>query len=64
MKKNTFCPFISGDCRKDCVFNCGHNIGLNNGYMTECELMAFISLQDSSDIDLIAFKIKELINQK
>jgi hypothetical protein len=63
MVKNTFCPFINGECRHDCVFNCGHNIGLNNGTMVECELMAFISLQDSEDIERIASEITKLIQK-
>lgn len=64
MQKNTFCPFISGTCRSDCVFNCGHNIGLNNGTMTACELMAFITLQDNDDIDKISSEISKLIKKK
>lgn len=64
MHKNTFCPFISGSCRSDCVFNCGHDIGLNNGYITECELMAFITLQDSDDISKISSEISKLIQKK
>lgn len=64
MIKNSFCPFISDSCRSDCVFNCGHCIGLNNGTVTECELMAFISLQDSEDIERIAGEINKLIQEK
>ena len=64
MVKNTFCPFVSGSCRSDCVFNCGHDIGLNNGTLTQCELMAFISLQDSEDIERIAKEIAKLIQKK
>ncbi len=64
MIKNSFCPFISDSCRSDCVFNPGHSIALNNGTVTDCELMAFISLQDNEDIEHIAGEIKKLIQKK
>ncbi len=64
MLKNNFCPFISNLCRRDCVFNCGHNITLNNGYSTECELMAFISLQDAEEIQTVTKEIAKLIRKK
>lgn len=64
MTENNFCPFISSACRSDCVFNCGHYIALNNGSKTKCELMAFVSLQDSEDVGHIAKEISKLIRSK
>lgn len=33
----TFCPFINGECRSDCVFHLDHKVGEENGE-TACQL--------------------------
>ncbi len=50
MNKLTFCPFINGVCRSDCVFHVPHNIALNNGNSAQCELAAFICCSDEDSI--------------
>lgn len=34
---NTFCPFINGECRSDCVFRLEHKTATENG-LTVCQL--------------------------
>ncbi|MBP1562074.1 MAG: hypothetical protein J6C96_12645 [Oscillospiraceae bacterium] len=34
---NTFCPFINGECRSDCVFRLVRKVGEENG-LTICQL--------------------------
>ena len=34
----TFCPFINGECRSDCVFRLEHTVGEENG-KTVCQLV-------------------------
>lgn len=62
MEKKAFCPFINGDCKNDCVFNCGHFISLN-GYSTPCELSAFVQCVSDDDLSALVNQLKEL-NQK
>ena len=55
MNKLTFCPFINGVCRSDCVFHVPHNIALNNGNSAQCELAAFICCSDDDSMQLKLF---------
>ena len=60
MNKLTFCPFINGVCRSDCVFHVPHNIALNNGNSAQCELAAFICCSDEDSIQSTFETIKAL----
>ena len=31
MNNNTFCPFVNGECRSDCMFNIGHLVAVERG---------------------------------
>ena len=31
MNNNTFCPFVNGECRSDCMFNIGHLVAVDRG---------------------------------
>lgn len=31
MNNNTFCPFVNGECRSDCMFNIGHLVATDRG---------------------------------
>lgn len=60
MNKLTFCPFINGECRSDCVFRTPHNISLNNGNSAQCELAAFVCCSDEESIQTVFSALKEL----
>lgn len=56
---NTFCPFINGECREDCVFHLNHKVAGENG-VTVCQLVT------SSDVSkcLCDILIKEKQDKK
>jgi hypothetical protein len=63
MDNVTFCPFINGECRPDCVFRSVHNIALNNGKTAKCELAALICCSDETTIHAVLASIKALHDQ-
>lgn len=63
MNKLTFCPFVNGSCRTDCVFHSPHNISLNNGSSAQCELAAFVCCSDDESVKSVLNAIKELRDQ-
>lgn len=63
MKQLTFCPFINGNCRSDCIFHTPFNIGLNNGSSTQCELAAFVCCSDEESAQAVFKALKELLDQ-
>ena len=60
MNKLTYCPFIKGSCRSDCVFHTPFNIALNNGNSAQCELAAFASCSDEESIKMVMDSLKNL----
>lgn len=60
MNKLTYCPFINGTCRSDCVFHTPFNIALNNGNSAQCELAAFVSCSDEDAVKMVANSLKHL----
>lgn len=60
MSKLTYCPFIKGDCRRDCVFYSPIQISLNNGNSAQCELSAFASCSDEESIKMVMDFLKDL----
>lgn len=64
MEKYTYCPFIKGTCRSDCVFHHPVDIALNGGKHVRCELDAFISCSDSDTVAMVSEAIKNLVRQK
>ena len=56
----SFCPFISGACRSDCVFYSPVRLSLNNGSSSHCELSAFICCADSDAVEAVSSALKEL----
>jgi hypothetical protein len=64
MNKLTFCPFINGSCRSDCVFYTPLTISLNNGNSAQCELAAIVSCADEDTINTVFKSLKDLHDQK
>ena len=64
MNKLTYCPFVNGTCRSDCVFYTPFNIALNNGNCAQCELAAFICCSDEESIKMVMDSLHELHSQK
>lgn len=60
MNKLTYCPFIKGDCRNDCVFYSPIRISLNNGNSARCELASFASCSDEESIKMVMDFLKNL----
>ncbi len=59
MQKVDFCPFINGQCKNDCVFNCGHYIALGNGKQSKCEIASLLS-SDIESVIAVADEIRKL----
>lgn len=63
MEKLTYCPFIKGDCRSDCVFYSSVSISLTEGKSTKCSLAAFIRCSDNESIVSVCQALKNLRGQ-
>ena len=62
LNKLTFCPFINGECRADCVFRAPYNIALNGRNTSQCELAAFACCSDEATVQTVSEAIKALRN--
>ena len=56
--KKTFCPYIKGECRVDCMFHYGAQVSVGNGSTVCCAL----AIQAHYANDMQRDQLTEIIN--
>ncbi len=58
MDKKSFCPFINGSCRNDCMFNYNAQVAVGHGSTVCCSL----AIQASNSNEMQHDQLSEIIN--
>lgn len=58
MDKKTFCPFINGTCRNDCMFHYGAQVAVGYGAIISCAL----AIQAHNSNEMQRDQLSEIIN--
>ena len=59
-----FCPFINGDCRKDCTFHCHKVAGTELSGITECLIASKLDSVNDTQTDQLSEIIRLLSESK
>ena len=58
MDKKSFCPFINGSCRSDCMFHYNTQVAVNHGSTVSCAL----AIQAHFANEMQSDQLSEIVN--